>query len=103
LKSYLLIIPLNYIKGDENLTVNSRPVLCPFCQVEMTSRNSGEDDFFCCPWCDGEFWPSNNGFNAWRDEQRLKGALKKPGGGSRPGGRKPPAKKKPRLRPWLPE
>ncbi len=69
---------------------------CPKCEVLMGF--DADKNFYLCAVCRGEFWPpEESNFRdiqeLWKDEQRYKRAMSKPGGGKK-AGRKREEKKK---------
>lgn len=64
---------------------------CIFCDVPLQFNE--EHGFWLCPDCGGEWWPGSSDpyhevVTLWRDEQRYKRSISRPGGGSRSVGRK---------------
>lgn len=64
---------------------------CIFCDTPLYFNE--QHGFYKCPDCGGEWWPGpadpEYGITTlWRDEQRYKRSISKPGGGSRTKGRK---------------
>ncbi len=71
-------------------------LICPKCEVVMDF--DADKNFYLCVVCGGEFWPpEESNFwgiqELWKDEQRYKRAMSKPGGGKK-AGRKREEKKK---------
>ncbi len=62
---------------------------CIWCDV--TLRFNEEHAFYWCPDCGGQWWPGPTNYGVgtlWKDEQRYKKSLSKPGGGGSSSGRK---------------
>ena len=80
-------------------------ILCPKCQVLMDYDS--DMNFYTCAVCRSEFWPPEEGNfrgieELWKDEQRYKRSMSKPGGGSR-AGRKREDKRKEKIVYRMPE
>ena len=64
---------------------------CFWCDVPLIFNE--QHGFYKCPDCGGEWWPGPSDpeygiTTLWRDEQRYKKSISKPGGGNRRAGRK---------------